>query len=149
MSFQEKRTLVNLVSSLLISLFYSLVMRKRYPAEAEPYSPTIFAYWGRVFAFMIPVSIVARIFVEIFFVITNTIVTREEAPGMTDERDELIELKSSRVALFAFISGFFAAMLSLLFKGTPSRMFSILFGAGLAAEVTSDLAQFLHYRRGV
>ncbi|MCC6615696.1 MAG: hypothetical protein IT320_19660 [Anaerolineae bacterium] len=147
MSYQERRSLVNLISTILITLLYWSYMFQRYP-QADPYSPEVFHFWGSFFLILIPVSIVARIVIYIIFEIVNVIATREEEAGITDERDKIIELKSNRNGLYLFMIGFVVAMASLVASQPPSTMFAILIVSGLATEVIGDISQFIYYRRG-
>lgn len=147
MSFQERRSLVNLISSVLITVIYAAYVLPRMP-EADPYSKELFHFWGSFFLLLIPVSIVARIIVFIIFYIINTIATREEEPSITDERDKLIELRANRNGFFAFVLGFVIAMASLVMEMPPSTMFIILICSGIASEVISDASEFVYYRRG-
>jgi len=147
MSYQERRSLVNLISSVLITVLYAAVMLQRFP-DADPYAPEIFHYWGSFFLLLIPVNIVARIIIFIVFYIVNTIATREEEPSLEDERDKLIDLRGTRNGLYTFMLGFILAMASLVLDVPPSGMFIILIGAGVASEVVGDLSQFIYYRRG-
>jgi hypothetical protein len=147
MSFQERRALVSLVSSIVISAAYSAYMIQRYP-EAGAYSPEVFRFWGSYFLILIPVSIVAKIVIYIAFYIVNAIATREVEDSITDERDKLIELKATRNSLYVFGLGFLLAMGSLVLEMPPSVMFIILICSGIVSEVISDISQFFFYRRG-
>ena len=147
MSYQERRSLVNLISSIVIMALYTAYMMQRYPA-ASPYSPAIFRFWGSFYLILIPVAIVARIIIYIVFAIVNAIATREEEPPITDERDKLVELKASQNSLYVFALGFVLAMGSLVVEQPPSVMFIILIGAGVVSEIISDISQFYFYRRG-
>lgn len=148
MSYQERRSIVNLISTILISVLYSAYMIQRYP-EANPYSPDVFHFWGAFILILIPVSIVAKIVIYIIFAIINAIATREEEPPITDERDKLIELKAQTNANWVFIIGFILAMGSLVVQLPPAAMFIILILAGMVSAIVSDIATFYYYRRGV
>jgi len=147
MSFQERRSLVNLGSTVLITVLYTVYMLQRYPA-GDAYAPDVFHFWGAFFLILIPVTIVAKILIHIAFSIIHAIATREEEPTITDERDRLIELKSAQYSLYVFALGFLLAMGSLVVSMPPAVMFMILLIAGFVAEVVGDLSQFLFYRRG-
>jgi len=147
MSYQERRAIVNIISSVLITAFYSAYMVERYP-QVDSYAPDIFHFWGSYIMLLIPVSIVARIIIYIIFSIINTIATREQQPDIEDERDKLIELKASQNSGYVFIIGFVLAMGSLVISQPPAVMFIILIGFGLASDVLSNLFQFIYYRRG-
>ena len=148
MSFQERRAIVYATSSILISVLYATYMAPSYP-EGGVQSADIFRWWGHFFLLLIGVSIVAKIIIHILFSILNTIATREEEPKFLDERDQLIEAKSARIALYLFAVGFMLAIASLVvINEQPSTMFAILFMAGIVTDVVSELAQFYFYRRG-
>jgi hypothetical protein len=148
MSYQERRSIVSLISTILITAFYSAYMLQRYP-EANAYSPEVFRFWGSFFLILIPVSIVAKIVIAIVFAIANAIATREVESTITDERDKLIELKAARNSLYTFALGFLLAMGSLVIDMPPPVMFVILISAGLVSEMVGDISQFIFYRRGV
>lgn len=148
MTYQEKRSIVSLISTLLITALYSAYMVQRYP-DANPYSPDVFRFWGAFFLIFIVVTIVAKIVIYIAFNIFSAITTNETEPSITDERDRLIELKSTRNSLYTFTFGFLIAMTSLALDMPPTVMFVILICAGTGSEIVSDVSQFLYYRRGV
>jgi hypothetical protein len=148
MSFHERRSIVDLVGTILVSVLYSAFMIQRFPA-VSPYSPEVFRFWGAFILILIPVSIVAKIVIYIVFHIINAIATREEDIPITDERDKLIELKAQTISNYVFIVGFILAMSSLVFDVPPSVMFILLFLSGLLSQVVSDIATFLFYRRGI
>jgi uncharacterized membrane protein len=147
MSFQEKRSLVALVSSIVITVFYCAYMFSRHPV-GDAYSPEVFRFWGNFFLVLVPVTIVANIVIHIVFSILNTIATREEEPTLSDERDEWVDLKATRFALYVFGFGFLLAMVSLVLEQPPSVMFALLLCGGVASEVVAEALRFYFYRRG-
>lgn len=147
MSFQERRAIVSLISTLVITAGYSAYMLQRYP-PVDAYSVEAFRFWGEFFLILIPVTIVARILITIAFSIFNAIATREDEPSVTDERDKLIELKANKNSLYALSIGCMLAMGSLALEMQPPTMFVILLGAGVLSAIISDVSQFYFYRRG-
>lgn len=147
MSYQERRALVNVFSTVVITTVYTAYMMQRYP-QTDPYSIEVFRFWGGYFLILIPVTIVAKIIITILFSILNTIATREFEPMVTDERDHLIELKSLRASLYITSIGIVVAMGSLVFDMPPAVMFALLVTAGIAGEIVSEVSQFFSYRRG-
>lgn len=148
MSYQERRAIVNLISTVLITAGYSAYMMQRYP-QGDPYAPEVFHFWGSFVLLLIPVAMVARIVVYIVFHIINAIATREEDVPITDERDRLIELKAQANAGYVFIFGFILAMIALVIQQPPAAMFVILLCAGVVSEIINDISQVFFYRRGV
>jgi hypothetical protein len=148
MSYQERRSLLNIISEIGITVVYSVYMFQRYP-DVDAYSPEVFHFWGSFFLLLIVVSIIAKIIIYIIFSIINTIATNEQEPSITDERDKLIGLKATRNAFSIFGVGFFLALGSLVIRLPPTIMFIILFSGGFLASVVNDISEFYFYRRGV
>lgn len=149
MSFQERRAIVYLLSTIVITAVYSAYMAPRFP-DVDPYSAEMFRFWGAFFLILIPVNIVARIIILIVFALFDTIATGKEEPAMnvTDERDRLIDLKANQYSFWAFGIGFVLAMIALVLEMPPAVMFILLFIAGTIGEIISSMAQFYFYRRG-
>jgi hypothetical protein len=148
MSYQEKQAIVSLIGTILISAGYCVYIFQKY--QAEGVSPTNdLSFWASAILILILVMIVLKIIVYIAFSILNTIVTREEEPGFTDERDKLIDLKATRNFYHVFMAGFVLSMLALAVGQPPFVMFTIIFFSILVAGMILDISQFYFYRRGV
>jgi len=112
MSYQVKQNIVNILSGILITAFYALIIIQR-QEEGRFNLKEDFDTWGIIFLIYIGVSIVARIIIQIVFHIINAIATREENVPVTDERDKLISLKATRNSYYVFSGGFVLAVISL------------------------------------
>jgi hypothetical protein len=148
MTYQEKRSLVFLVSSVLILCFYSLYVFRHYH-DTILSNPNDFRFWGKTFLILIPISIVANIITVIIFIIINKIVSNEDIPEITDERDKLIELKATRISHWVFILGFLLSMASQAMGMQPWVMFITLVASGFAASFVDEIAKIVLYRKGV
>ncbi|NOU86525.1 hypothetical protein GC102_12190 [Paenibacillus sp. LMG 31460] len=148
MSFQEKRNIVSLISTLLIFSLYSMYVFQKYQ-EGSFHTSNAFSFWGAFILILIPVSILAKIIIHIVFSMINTIATKEKEPRITDELDKLIELKSTRNSHYVFIIGFLLAMIPLVMDQPPYVMFIILISSGLLSEVIGVITKLYLYRRGV
>ncbi|RPH33543.1 MAG: hypothetical protein EHM93_04475 [Bacteroidales bacterium] len=144
---KEKQILVSLITSLLILGFYSLYIYYNYIA-GNPAILNDFKFWGECFLILIPISILAQIIIHIIFAIISKIVTNEDVPTITDERDKLIELKSIRIAHRIFIFGFLLSMGSLAIGMKPWVMFIVLILSGFIACTTSGIAKYIFYKKG-
>jgi hypothetical protein len=147
MSYHEKRALVNMFSSVLVTASYSVYLYIRYLAGGGEFinDPR---FWAKAFLIFIPVSIVANIIITIVFTIHYRLTTKEEEPSISDERDKLIELKGSRNALFVFSIGVVLSMLTLVLGLPLYVMFITLIYSGLLSSVIDEFTQFYLYRRG-
>ncbi len=148
MSYHEKRSILNLLTAIVVSVSFALYMWPSYPSGGA-YAPELFQFWGRFFIGLVLVRIVVQILIHILFAIVNAIAAREEVPAIEDERDKLIELKGNLRSMYIFMLGFILAMLALAFNQPPLVMFLTLFGAGFVAEIVGELSTFYFYRRGV
>lgn len=148
MTYQEKKSIVTLFSTILIFVLYCLFMYPKYP-EGSADITKVFHYWGSFVLVLTLVSIVAHIIISIVFNIFFRVTTGEKEPAFEDELDKLIRLKSIRISFAVFVIGFLLAMGSLVLDRPPSAMFIILIVSGFASDVTGSLSRLYHYRRGV
>jgi nucleoside recognition membrane protein YjiH len=148
MSYEERRSIVSLISTILINLVYAVVMLPRFP-EVDAYSPEVFKFWASYVLILIPVTVIAKIIIHIVFVIMSAVTTGEYDEEMVDERERLIKLKSAQIAQYLFALGFMLAMVMLVIEQPPTIMFVVLIGAGILTDAASDLTELYYYRRGV
>ncbi|MCW3117125.1 MAG: hypothetical protein JWM28_1207 [Chitinophagaceae bacterium] len=147
MDNKEKQVLVTAISMILIFGGYSLYVYNNYISE-DLNIINDFKFWGKAFLILIPVSIVAQIIIHIVFAIINKIVTNEDMPAITDERDKLIELKTIRISHWTFLFGFFLSMGSQAMGMQPWVMFLTLILSGFISAMVSEVARFYFYRKG-
>lgn len=148
MTYQEKKSIVSVFSTIFIFVSYCLFMYARYPGGAVE-SSEVFRYWGSFVLFLILFSIVTHIIINIIFNIIFRITTSEKEPAFADELDKIIELKANRNSFFVFIAGFLIAMGSIVIYQPSQLMFIILITSGFISDVTGSVTKFYHYRRGV
>ena len=99
MTYQEKKSIVNIFSTILVFSVYYWRAFEEYAATSMSFDEEL-QFWGKTILLIIPISIGIKIVLHILFVILNTIITREKHPGIEDERDRLIDLKSTRNAFY-------------------------------------------------
>ena len=148
MSYQEKKNIVNIISSLLIIIIYALIVYQRHQ-EGRFDLTEDYTKWGIIFLIFIGVSIVARITIYIIFHIINAIVTREEELPVTDERDKLIELKATRNSYRAFSIGFVMAIISLSLGMPVYGIIIAFFICCVIGEIVDNSSQIYYNRKGI
>ncbi len=148
MSYHEKKSIVSMVSALVIFMIYFIVVFHKYQAGNLD-STNVFSFWGSVILILIPASIMAKIIIYIIFCIIYRMTTNEDAPSFSDERDKLIELKAERNSHWVFCLGFLLAMASQVMHMAPSVMFIVLILAGFVSDIFGEVSQLYFYRRGV
>jgi hypothetical protein len=148
MTYQEKKSIVSLISTILIFITYCLY---RYPMHPQGglESPKTFHYWGSFIISLALFSIVAHIIISIVFNFVFRVTTGEKEPKFADELDKLIALKSTRISFFVFIVGFLIAMGSLVMFQPSQVLFIILIISGFISDVTGSFTRLYFYRKGV
>ncbi|RDU38058.1 hypothetical protein DRW41_00330 [Neobacillus piezotolerans] len=148
MTYQEKKSIVSLISTIFIFAAYCLYMYPRHPSGGLGSTET-FQYWGSFVLILTLFSVFAQIIISIIFTILFRITTREKVPSFEDELDKLIGLKAFRNSFFVFVSGFLFAMGSLVFFQPSEMMFIILIASGFLADIMGSITRLYHYRKGV
>ncbi len=149
MSFQEKNIAVSLVNFILILGFY--LIRVFQMLQSRSFDPTnIFRLWGITIALAIVVTIILTILTHIGSGIIQAIKTREEPTieDIQDERDQLIDLRGTKITYIVSSFGGLLSMLTFVFGQAPLVMFSLLIFFGLAAQIIGDISRLILYRRG-
>jgi len=147
MDNKEKQILVTVISLILILACYSLYVYNKYIAENFSIIND-FKFWGKTFLILIPVTIVSQIVIHIVFAIINKIVTNEDMPTLSDERDKLIDLKAIRISHWVFTTGFLLSMVSQVIGMPPWAMFITLVASGFVSGIVSEIAKIYFYRKG-
>ena len=147
MSYQGNTTIAYLISSLLGVGLYSLYVIQQYQ-EGSFDSTTISRSWGSAVLVVIVVQIVLSIISAILVSVVQAIKTREEEPSLSDERDQLIELKANRISFSVFGIGFVFAMITLAAGLPPLVMFNLMVFSLFGAAIVGYVTQLYLYRRG-
>ena len=150
MTYQQKNIVASLVSFSLILGFYLLRVFQLVQNEIFT-SANVFRVWGVVVALAVFATIAAMIFTHIVSAIVQAIRTGEKDPeveDLEDERDQLIDLKGTKVAYSFFSLGVFLAMLSFVLGQPPLVMFGLLVFFGLLAQIIGDVWRLILYQRG-
>ncbi|NDJ52547.1 MAG: hypothetical protein GYB68_05590 [Chloroflexi bacterium] len=150
MAFQERNTVASLtVSSLLLAFFgpriTTMLLNDAFLAE------NLFQLWLIVIVGMILGTIAVTILANIVHGAVYMASTQQEPDSLEyeeDERDQLIELKGTRVAYVVFSFGVFFAMLSFVINQSPLPMFALLIASGLVAQMVGNVSRLFRYRAG-
>ena len=165
MSYQEKRSIVMITTGLLVLLGYVLYVSRRVAAGLLPADDL--RAWAIAMLIFVGIGVVATIIIQIVFHILMSVsiavkhkiendsvdekeIERTINTEMTeDEMDKLISLKSDKVGFICAGTGFMAALVALIFKGSPALMLNILFGGFSLGSVLEGISQIYYYRKGI
>ncbi len=150
MSFKQKNITVTLVNFSLILGFY--LVRVFQLVQNENFDETsVFRLWGVVVMLAVFVTIAATILTHIVSTIIEAVKTGEKDPEIEDfedERDQLIDLKGTKITYTFSSLGAFLAMLTFVFGQPPLVMFALLIFFGVLAQIIGDTLRLLLYQRG-
>ena len=160
MSYQEKKTLASIASGALLLAAYCLYAFNPAltPADLKHWAITMLVFIGIGIGLTIIIQIVFHILFAITVAIKEKIQNMEcddkdidksiKQEMVEDERDKLIEMKSTQVGFGVAGFGFIAALVALLLNYSPAVMINILFIAFSFGSICEGIYQFILYRRG-
>jgi hypothetical protein len=149
MSFQEKNFTVSLVNfTLILGVYLFRVFQMVLGGSFN--STNVFRLWGIVIVLAILVTIFATILTHIVSAIIQAIKTKKEPDieDIADERDQLIDLRGTKVTYITSSIGVFLSMLTFAFGQPPLVMFTLLIFFGVVAQIIGDISRLYLYRRG-
>lgn len=150
MSFKQKNITVTLVNFSLILAFY--LFRVVQLVQNENFNEaSVFRLWGIVIVLAVFVTIAATILTHVVSAVVEAVRTGEKNPQIEDfedERDQLIDLRGTKITYTFSSLGAFLAMLTFVFGQPPLVMFVLLIFFGVAAQIVGDTLRLLLYQRG-
>ena len=149
MSFQQKNIAVSLSIFSIILAFY--LIRVFQLVQSESFDSTnLFRLWGIIAIVAVLGTILVTILTHIAGGIVYKVRTNEDPQieDIQDERDQLIDLKGTRVAYTFSSIGVALSMLTFVFGQPPLVMFSLLIFFGVLAQIIADNWRLTLYRRG-
>ncbi|MCP4139610.1 MAG: hypothetical protein GY755_04865 [Chloroflexi bacterium] len=150
MSFQQKNVTVSLVNFLLILGFYLIRVTQLIRTESFTLDKIIWV-WISIAVIAVVVTIIGTILTHIISAIIEFVKTGNEDPkieDIEDERDQLINLKGTRVTYTMYSLFVFLAMLTYAFGQPALVMFTLLILCGVLAQIVGDIYRLNLYRRG-
>jgi hypothetical protein len=165
MSYQEKRTIVSIITGAVILSAYCIYAFLRY-TSGDVASDDL-ASWAGIMLIFIGIGIVAAIIIQIVFhiLLSIGIAIREKVQDLSnddadidraikaemveDEMDKLIELKSMRFGFVVCGIGFIAGLVLLVLHYPPALMLNALFISFSIGALLEGAAQLFYYRTGI
>ncbi|MDP4094964.1 MAG: hypothetical protein Q8920_16600 [Bacillota bacterium] len=164
MSYQEKRTITEIFSALLILIAYGLYIINRFHAhtinmqELKPWASAMLIFVGLGIIATIIIQILFHILLSISIAVKESVAGKDKGQDINkaiansmvgDEMHKLIELKSSRMSTFFYGFGFIAALVSIVLSSPLPVMLNILFGSWLLGWIFEGSVRLIYYRKGV
>ena len=165
MSYQEKKTIVSIVTGLLILIAYFTYTYTKYQSGVVMEGDLKF--WATAMLVFIAIGVAATVVIQIIFHILLSVAIAVQAKVkdencddeqiertiememVSDEMDKLIELKSSMVGFGFAGAGFVLALLTLVFDYSPVIMLNIMFASFSIGSLLEGFTQLYFYRKGI
>ena len=163
MSYQEKKTLLSIITSVLLMVSYSIYAF----GKAGMAHINDLQFWAKTILIFIGIGIVALIVLQIVFHILmaiskairaklseNEVDEAEIERSMKietaeDEMDKMIEMKSNRYGYTIMGLGFMAGLIAIAFGASAVAMLNILYFSTWTGSIIEALMQIRYYRKGV
>jgi uncharacterized membrane protein YcjF (UPF0283 family) len=165
MSYQEKKTIVSILTGVLILGAYCIYAYGKYNSGAI--AADDMKFWASTILVFIGIGIVAAVVIQILFhiLLSVAIAVQEKvnngscddqkiektlgAEMVEDEMARLINLKSLRISFIIAGIGFIAALVSLVLNCTPVVMLNIMFISFSGGSLIEGFTQLYFYRKGI
>jgi hypothetical protein len=165
MSYQEKRTIVTVLTGILILMAYCIYAFGKVNAGIE--SAEDLKFWAFAMLLFIGIGIVANIIIQIVFhiLLSIGIAIKEQIQNgsvnddeiektleldmVEDEMDKLIGLKSMRIGFAVAGIGFVTGLIALVTGYSPAVMMNIIFISFNVGSILEGITQIYYYRKGV
>ncbi|GAB5491883.1 MAG: hypothetical protein Phog2KO_20980 [Phototrophicaceae bacterium] len=149
MSYKEKNISVSLLNFSLILVFFLFRLYQMFQNDAFE-AQALFQVWGIVIFCAVAVTILLMILTDIVPLVLKARRGDDdfEVDTLEDERDNLIDLKGTRITYTISSLGSFVAMLTFVFGQSALIMFSVLIFFSLFAQIIGDITRLALYRDG-
>ena len=165
MSYQEKKTIVQILTGILLLTVYCIYAFNK--IQSGMAASDDMKFWATAILIFIGIGVVASIVIQIVFHILLSIaiavkqrVQDEKCEDkeiektiklemVEDEMDKLIELKAMKIGFAIVGFGFIAALVSLVLNYSPAVMLNITFVFFSVGSIIEGITQIYFYRKGV
>lgn len=165
MSYQEKRTIISVLSGMALLAAYCIYAFGKVQAgtaaadDMKFWATTILVFIGIGVVAMIVIQIIFHILLSIAMAVKEQVKTGQcndkqiekslELDMVEDEMDKLIGLKAMRVGFAITGIGFILVLVSQVLRYSPVVMLHILFFSFSIGSMAEGMTQLYFYRRGV
>ncbi len=165
MSYQEKRSVVSILSGVILLVVYILNVLGRYrqgtlpEADLKAWATTILIFIGIAIAAFIIIQIVFHIMLSVSIAVSKAVkdgVTDNEeleksiqANMIEDEMDKIISLKASKISTIVYGVGFLVGLIALIMNYSAVILLNSIFISFCLGMVIEGFAQIYYYNRGL
>ena len=165
MSYQEKKSIVSIVTGLVILIAYFVYTYTKYQAGVVIEGDLKF--WAGAMLLFIAIGVVATIIIQILFhiLLSVSIAIKAKANNkecddkeieksielemVSDEMDKLIELKSNVIGFGVAGVGFVLGLIALVMDYSVAVMLNVMFASFSIGSILEGITQLYFYRKGI
>jgi len=148
MSYQEKRAIASIISSVIMFGIYYMIIYRMY-RDGSFAGADAGSLLGKSVLILIAGGIILHIIVTIICNILFALAERECNPSyVVDERDKLIELRSMRFSEWVTGLGFVLSMIALAMGQPAFLVINLIVGAFALGSVMGSVAMLAIHRKG-
>jgi len=137
MSFREKSAWITLIAIVLVCTLFFLHGPEIFVPHPDPWT---FHSLVACFSAFIVIKIAAQVVLYVRY--------PKDARVPKDEREQVIDLKATRLAAYIYVLGTFLAVLTLHHGASGRAVGYFVMLAFVVAEVVNHAARIVYYRRG-
>jgi hypothetical protein len=161
MSYPQRRTLVNIVTMALVYTAYCITAFSRHAITdpLRPWAITMLTFIGIAALAAIIIQIVFHVLFSIGVSVREAVKQRGEPESeeieaalngalVEDERDKLLEWKSTRAGSVALSAGLMLGLVSILLNFPTAVMLNLVYGGFFIGTIAEGIVNLILYRKG-
>jgi len=160
MSYPQRRTLVNIftMAAVYAAYCFTAFSKHSFSSELMPWAITMLTFIGIAAIAAIIIQIVFHVLLSIGVSVKEAVKRQdpeseeiEEAlKGLLieDERDKLLELKSSKANAVTLAAGLMLGLVSIVLGFPPAVMLNLIYGAFFVGTIAEGILNLILYRKG-
>ncbi len=165
MSYQEKRSIVSILSGIALLAAYCLYTIGKYqkglvaPGDLKFWATTILVFIGIGIVAFIVIQIVFHVILSISIAVSKAVIEGNyddkeiekaiKVDMIEDEMDKMIELKSIQFGFTIAGIGFIAGLVALVLNYSAVVMLNIFFISFSVGSILEGFVKIFYYRRGL
>ncbi len=163
MSYPQRRTLVNIITMALVYTAYCITAfsRHTFSDPLRPWAVTMLTFIGIAVIAAIIIQIVFHVFFSIRVSVREAVKRRDQQDEdlgeeigeaikgemVEDERDKLLEWKSSSANAITLGAGLFLGLISIVLNFPSAVMLNLVYGAFFIGSIAEGITNLILYRK--
>lgn len=160
MSYPQRRTLVNIftMAAVYAAYCFTAFSKHSFSSELMPWAITMLTFIGIAAIAAIIIQIVFHVLLSIGVSVKEAVKQQDPESAeieealkgllIEDERDKLLELKSSKANAVTLAAGLMLGLVSIVLGFPPAVMLNLIYGAFFVGTIAEGILNLILYRKG-